>query len=145
MADAQAVQTFFSGTYTHTLDTKGRVSLPAKFRKDLPVSLKLVPRDGVIYLFPVDDFNAWVMSFFPQTDGKPNPASKADRKTLFSLTSHAEDTEIDTAGRISISAGLRQMASLEKEVKVVGLFDHIEIMSPASYEALDDGSDEGEE
>lgn len=134
--DGFSVERTFSGTYTHTLDTKGRVSLPAKFRKSLPVSLKLVPRGGTIHLFTVADYQQWVSEFFQ--DGKPNPRSREDGKTMFSLTAHAEDTDIDSAGRISISSELCRRAGLGKEVKIVGMFGHIEIMSPDKYASLDE-------
>ncbi len=127
---------FFSGTYDHTLDSKGRVSLPAKFRKSLPVSLKLVPRDGTIQVFTVEDYQTWVMEHFE--NGKRDPRSAEDRKTMLSLTMHVEDAEIDSAGRISISPALCASAGLSKAVKIVGVFDHLEIMSPDKYASLDD-------
>jgi MraZ protein len=140
--DAFSVERTFSGTYTHTLDSKGRVSLPAKFRKSLPVSLKLVPRGGSIHLFTVADYQNWVSEFFE--NGKPDPRSKEDSKTLFSLTAHAEDTDIDSAGRISISPELCKRAGLSKEVKIVGMFGHIEIMSPERYASMDEESEADE-
>lgn len=127
---------FFNGTFDHTLDSKGRVSLPAKFRKSLPTSLKLVPRDGTVQVFAAEDYKAWVMQFFK--DGRPDPSSREDRMTLLSLTMNAEDAEIDSAGRISISAALCKSAGLVKEVKIVGAFDHIEIMSPETCAALNE-------
>ncbi|MEE8717270.1 MAG: MraZ family transcriptional regulator [Coriobacteriales bacterium] len=140
--DAFSVERTFSGTYTHTLDSKGRVSLPAKFRKSLPVALKLVPRGGTIHLFTIQDYQSWVGEFFE--GGKPDPRSREDSKTLFSLTAHAEDTDIDSAGRISISAELCKRAGLEKEVKIVGMFGHIEIMSPEKYASMDEESEDDE-
>lgn len=136
MPDSFAIERTFSGTYTHTLDSKGRVSLPAKFRKSLPVSLKLVPRGGTIHLFTVADYQAWVGEFFE--NGRPDPRSKEDSRTMFSLTAHAEDTDIDSAGRISISSELCTRAGLGKEVKIVGMFGHIEIMSPERYASMDE-------
>ena len=133
--DGQVFDTFFTGTYSHTLDTKGRVSLPAKFRKSLPVNLKLVPFGKAVYLFSLPNYHEWAYSFFGGQ--KPNVRSKADMNTWFSLTAHAEDTEVDSAGRISISAEMRSRVGLDKDVKIVGLGDHIEIMSPQEYEARD--------
>lgn len=130
----------FSGTYTHLLDAKGRVSLPAKFRKLLPVSLKLVPRQGRILVFTHPDFTTWVSEFFE--GGKPDRRSAKDDRTMFSLVAHAEDAEIDSAGRISLSPEMCKRAGLDKDVKIVGMFDHVEIMSPEKYAAMDEESEE---
>lgn len=122
----------FIGTYDHTLDAKGRVSLPAKFRKSLPVTLNLIPYRGAILVFTEEGFEKWIAKFFPEGD---NPRSDEDDAMMFYLMGMAEETEIDSAGRISISAKARASAGLEKDVAIVGRGDRIEIVSRAAYEA----------
>lgn len=120
-------ETNFTGTFDHTLDTKGRVSLPAKFRRYLPsVQLKILPMGKSVYLFSSDSYDKWFKSYFP--DGR-NPRSEDDNLRSFYLTANTDETDIDSAGRISISAKLRQAAGLGKEVSIIGAGDHIEIMS----------------
>ncbi|MBM7000243.1 MraZ family transcriptional regulator [bacterium] len=139
--EGMAFDCIFSGTYTHQLDAKGRVSLPAKFRKQLATtSVRLVPRNGVILLFTTSEFGVWVQEFFE--GGKPDRRSAKDDRTMFSLLAHAEDVEIDSAGRINVSPELCARAGLGKEVKIVGMFDHIQIMSPEKYASLDAESEE---
>lgn len=131
MEQAVVQERSFIGTYDHTLDSKGRVSLPAKFRKSLPVTLNLIPYRDALLVFTEDGFERWVSKFFPEGD---NPRSENDDAMMFYLMGMAEETEIDSAGRISISAKARAAAGLEKDVAIVGRGDRIEIVSREAYE-----------
>ena len=123
-------ETFFTGTYDHTLDAKGRVSLPAKFRRSLPVELKVLPMGKSVLLFTREGYDQYVKNYFPNG---MNLRDDVDKSMMFYLTATAEDTEIDSAGRISISSKLRASAHLDKEVSIVRVGDHIEMMSREVY------------
>ncbi len=116
------------GEYHHKLDAKGRVSLPSSFRKVLDENLKvtLSPENECLYVFEPDAFSAWVDSFF-EDDGGYKSRSRRHVKLRRVLNSRARDIEVDSAGRINISADLRSDAGLDKEVVINGDTDHLEI------------------
>ncbi|MDO4400950.1 MAG: division/cell wall cluster transcriptional repressor MraZ [Coriobacteriia bacterium] len=116
------------GEFHHKLDAKGRVSLPANFRKTLSDNLKvtLSPEDECLYVFEPDAFSAWVDSFFEE-DGGYKSRSRRHVNLRRVLNSRARDIEVDSAGRINISADLRSDAGLDKEVVINGDTDHLEI------------------
>ena len=116
------------GEFHHKLDAKGRVSLPSDFRKSLPKNLKVTqaPKETCLFVFEADAFDNWVDSLFAAQGGY-NPANLQHDRARRLLNSRAADVEIDSAGRISISADLRDFAGLDKEVVIVGNGDHVEI------------------
>lgn len=125
---------FFTGNYDHTLDTKGRVSLPAKFRRSLPVELKIVPKGNTVLIFTNEGLRSYIDTVVAERMPLDMPGrTAAIAQAKFALTSSAEDTEIDSAGRISVSAKIRQSVGLEKEVSIVGADDHIELMNRDVY------------
>ena len=128
----------FHGEYQHTVDAKGRVSLPAKFRKALPEEVIVVPGvGGALSVFSEEAFDAWVDSFFPKGEdgtGGSNPRSKKDVMFRKKLNASAENATVDSAGRITLSARKREDAGIEKDVWIIGDDDHIEIWNAQSYE-----------
>ena len=127
----------FTGTFEHTLDAKGRVSLPAKIRRCLPSTVKTVLAldKGSVLVFSPRDYKAWVESFFP--DGY-NPRSQKDVMLQKRLRAFADDADIDSAGRIGISSRLREIVGLERDVTLLGCGDHLEIGDRAKAKALED-------
>ncbi len=89
------------GEYRHKLDAKGRLSLPADFRKALSTNLKVTPdpKNQCLYVFETEAFNAWVNSLFESDGGWSSSKSKmvAQRKVL---NSRAKKCEVDNSGRI---------------------------------------------
>ena len=126
----------FHGTYQHTVDAKGRVSMPAKFRKKLPDDLVIVPAfDNALYIFAEDQFDAWVDSFYSKYGREGfNERNSDDRRLCARLSGDAEDVTVDSVGRITISQKLRQRCNIDKNVSIVGLRDHIAIWDSAEYE-----------
>ena len=134
---AEREELCFTGTFDHTLDAKGRVSLPAKIRRSLPPTVKTVLSldRGSIYVFSPKVYKAWYDSFFPNGY---NPRSSSDVKLRTRLMAFAEDSDIDSAGRIGISAKLRGLVGLEKDVTIIGLGDCLQIVDRAKYTAVED-------
>ena len=120
------------GEYRHKIDAKGRLALPASFRKELPKDLYVVsvpvkdPAERCLYVFEEEDFNEWVASFF-RADGGYNPRNEKHNKTRRNLKALAKGTEIDGSGRISVPVSLREQAGLEKEVAIIGNTGYFEI------------------
>lgn len=126
----------FHGEYQHTVDAKGRVSLPAKFRKVLPEEVVIVPGvGGALYVYSEEGFDEWMSSFFRKEDGSDgfNPRSSRDVALQRKLSSSAENVTVDAAGRVILSASKRKAAHITKDVYVIGVVDHVEIWDAERY------------
>lgn len=116
------------GEYHHKLDAKGRLSLPAEFRKVLSSELKVIlsPLDDCLLVFEPDAYLDWVEKLF-ESKGGYSPANKQMAAQRKILNARVKACEIDNSGRILISAAQRESAALGKEVVIVGDIDHFEI------------------
>lgn len=135
--DQEELEPCFTGTFEHTLDAKGRVSLPSKIRRSLPQTVKTVLGldNASVLVFDPKAYKVWVDGFFP--DGF-NPRSASHVKLKQRLMAFSEDADIDSAGRIGISTKLRSIVGLEKDVTITGCDDHLEIVDRAKFSALED-------
>lgn len=141
----------FRGTYEHTVDGKGRVSLPAKHRRDLDEEVVVVPVPNAdfgraLYVFNESDYDEWVESFFksrnPEEDpGGFNQRSKAHIAMRRYLDASAESIVIDSVGRVKLSASLMEKVGIERDVCIVGQSDHVEIWDAGAYRAYMDSID----
>lgn len=116
------------GEFSRKIDAKGRLSLPADFRKELSEDLRItLSIDGsCLYVFETEDFNKWVASLFEAQGGfNVGNAMMVRQRTL--LNARAGKCEIDNVGRIKVAASLREAAGLDKDVVVIGNGDRIEI------------------
>jgi transcriptional regulator MraZ len=121
----------FRGQYDHTIDDKGRLSIPAKLREALGKdrTLVLTSFEAFITVFPM---KAWRNM---EERIRNNPTFKRDMRDFLRLVySSAEDVEIDPQGRILISQGLRQRAGISRDVVILGVMDQIEIWDKARWE-----------
>ena len=116
------------GEFSRKLDAKGRLSLPADFRKELSDNLRMtLSLDGTcLYIFETEDFNKWVDSLF-EARGSFNVGDSNMVRLKLKLNSRASKCEVDNAGRINISPSLRETVGFDKDVVIVGNGDHIEI------------------
>src|SRR5438094_5325595 len=109
----------FIGRYQHTIDPKGRVSIPARYRTALAQyegTLLVVPQDQCLNVYP---FAAW-----ERVVGALNEQSQFDerlRRVGRLWISRAREVELDGAGRILLPPDSRQQAGLVKDVTLVGL------------------------
>jgi MraZ protein len=117
----------FLGEFSHTLDTKGRLTIPAKFRDRLDAGLVVTrsPMDRCLLLFPMPEWEqiAAKVSALPLAD----PRSAQLRRAFFSA---AEDLTPDKQGRILVSQRLRELAQIENEVIVAGVNTFVELWRP---------------
>jgi len=121
----------FRGQYDHTIDDKGRLSIPAKLREALGKdrTLVLTSFEAFITVFPMKTWRNMEARI------RSNPTFKRERRDFLRLVySSAEDVEIDPQGRILISQGLRQRAGISRDVVILGLLDQIEIWDKARWE-----------
>jgi MraZ protein len=122
----------FTGEYRHSVDDKGRIAVPSRFRAQLADGA-FVSRwiDSCLAIFPKaawDDLAAKVAGL-PVTD----PGSRAFQRFLFG---GAIEAELDRQGRVVVPAYLREWAALEGEAVVVGSRDHAEIWAPPRWERV---------
>ena len=124
----------FEGQYNHTIDAKGRLSIPSKFREQLGDEFHVTRgMDGCLFVY---DNENWV-AFEKSLMSLPKFNSKDLRNLRRIFISGAASVEVDKQGRILIPAALRECAGLEKDVVLAGVGDCIEIWSQERWDALD--------
>jgi MraZ protein len=122
----------FTGTHVHSLDEKGRVSVPAQFRRqltgeDLFLNLGM---DGCLELYTPEKWDS-----IRESLGRLHRNQQRVRFFLRRFTSYLRPVSIDAQGRISIPADLTAMAGIRGEVVFLGQIDKIEIWAPDRYAA----------
>ncbi len=120
----------YKGKYNHTIDTKGRLIVPSKFR-DL-LGDEFVVTKGADGFLVVYDNNGW--KAFEETLQEMPMNRKDVRQVARFFLAGAADVEVDKQGRILIPTDLRDYAGLEKEVVLIGMADKIEIWSKDRWE-----------
>ncbi|MCR5272369.1 MAG: division/cell wall cluster transcriptional repressor MraZ [Lachnospiraceae bacterium] len=111
------------GEFNHTIDTKGRVIIPSKFRESLGDAFVVTKGlDGCLFGYPIDEWKKIEEKFrsIPLT-------TKDARKFSRFFFAGAADLELDKQGRILLPQVLREYASLTKDIVVVGVLNRIEI------------------
>ncbi len=121
----------FLGSYRHSLDAKGRVSLPAPFRHDTDAEAFVLIRahEDSLTLYPEDAWREVASELQEMLRRRPEY-----RHQILRLTGNAHRIVPDGQGRILIPDRLRQEAQLEGEVLIVGALEKIEIWNPEWFE-----------
>jgi MraZ protein len=119
----------FFGQYEHSLDVKGRVILPARFRSHF---------DTVVYASPHHErcLALWAPDGFERKSAEMEELqdrSADDRNMARFWASASAELELDRQGRVALPHFLREFARLDGQLLVVGAFDHIEIWNPAEW------------
>ncbi|MEK7077248.1 MAG: division/cell wall cluster transcriptional repressor MraZ [Patescibacteria group bacterium] len=118
------------GEYTHNIDAKGRMAIPAKFREKLGAGA-IITRglDNCLFVFGGKEWEALAQKLMGL------PLAQANSRAFVRLMlAGAMDTEFDAQGRILIPDYLRKYAGLKKEAVVAGLYNRIEIWDSGSWE-----------
>lgn len=118
------------GQYNHQIDTKKRLSLPAKWRSE--VGEKLVITSGLdksLYLYTVSEWEGVAEKLF----GLGFASEEARSFTRFMLA-NAYEVDIDSAGRILVPDTLKKFANLNTKVVLIGMHKRIEIWSEEEWE-----------
>ena len=130
----------FMSEYNHTIDAKGRLIIPAKFRESLGEEFVVSKgMDGCLFVYANDDWDA----FEKKLTSLPITNKEARTFARFFLAG-AASVEVDKQGRILLPATLRSFAGLEKDVVLVGVGSRIEIWNKEKWESLgaDDNMDD---
>ncbi|MEA2715918.1 MAG: transcriptional regulator MraZ [Actinomycetota bacterium] len=122
----------FLGEFLHSLDPKGRLILPARFRELLTQAFVTSQLDGCLALWAPTEFQ----SRAEEMKERAKAADAAERNMARVFFAHAQEASPDRQGRIAIPANLRQFAQLDPESQVVvtGAWDHVEIWDVAVWE-----------
>jgi MraZ protein len=123
----------FLGRYEHSLDSKGRVVLPAKFRASFDTHLFLTQHlDKCVAMWTPEAFEEELAKKESQQG-----QSSADRNLVRVWAAGATEAEMDRSGRVAIPSWLRGYAGLEEggEVLVMGALDRIELWRRTEWEA----------
>ena len=119
----------FMGEYSHTIDAKDRIIVPAKFRESLGDNFVVTKGlDNCLFVYTSEDWR----KFEEKLRTLPLTNKDARKFTRFFLAGAAE-REIDKQGRILIPSVLREFAALEKDVVLVGVGSRIEIWDKARW------------
>ena len=126
----------FIGEYHHSIDEKGRIIIPAKFREELGNTF-IITRgiENCLFVYP--------MSNWEKICNKLNslPFTKKDARNFNRFfMSGATEVELDKQGRVNVTSPLISYAKLEKDCVVIGTGDRLEIWSQAAWDEFFDSA-----
>jgi MraZ protein len=127
----------FKGQYEHSIDSKGRISFPAKLRKSLSPEAQerftiLRGLEPCLYIYPQDEWQKVENQL-----SRVNSFSKEGRTVKRNFLRFAEDLMLDKQNRISLPSSLTEWAGIEDKAVFIGSGERIEVWSPTGLEAAD--------
>lgn len=126
----------FLGTYRHSVDAKGRVAIPARFREQLPTGTIISKgAEGCLQVFPPKE---WAREQGLQRLGSLTPAQ--ERRLARMLFGAARECEFDAQGRIVLSGDQRQYAAITNVAWIVGVNNLIEIWNDEAWRRIGDAT-----
>ena len=120
----------FMGEYRHSMDSKGRLIIPSKFREDLGEPFVLTRGlDNCLFVYPMEEWRILEekLKSLPMT-------SKNARAFVRFFFSGATESTLDKSGRVNIPQNLCEHANLEKEVVITGISSRIELWSKENWD-----------
>lgn len=119
----------FMGEYHHTIDEKGRITIPSKLRDELGEEFIVTKGlDGCLFIYPKDEWNNIAKKY------KELPNTKDARNYLRFFLSGAVVSVFDKQGRINITQPLIKYADLTKDCIIIGVNERLEIWSKDRWE-----------
>ena len=130
----------YLGQFTHTVDDKGRVSLPSRFRNGEPGETFVATRGlgPCLFLYPLAEWHR-VVERLERQKARTDPEQ---RRFYLQLMRNTAEATIDSQGRISIPPHLAEIAGIGREIAFVGAGEVIEMWDPKRYADYVGGSDE---
>jgi len=127
----------FIGEYNHTIDEKGRLAVPVKFRSDLARGA-VVTRglDNCLFLYSAEEWAKLAEKLSKLPIGQANTRAFARL-----MLAGAMDVEIDKQGRIILPEYLRKYAAIGKKVVVAGLYSRLEIWDEDNWNKYKEGTE----
>lgn len=127
----------FTGLVEHSLDDKGRLVVPSRFRAQLGASffLTILHPDGCLALFPPAQFHRMCDQLEESiVAGDPERNTRVRKFKRF-LLGHTDEVKCDEQGRIPILPSLREWAELRKNVVSIGALSRVEVWAKERYDA----------
>ena len=121
------------GEYIHTIDTKNRVSLPAKFRKEMGKKIIITAGlDSCLFIFTMKEWKK--VSTKLSTSAADLSFLSADQRTFNrNMFGQASDVEVDSIGRILIPDYLKEKIKITGKVALVGVEDRVEVWNEKTW------------
>ena len=125
------------GVYHHSLDDKGRLTIPSKIREELGTGF-VVTRglDGCLFIYPSEEWKQVINKY------KELPNVKDARNFMRFLLSGASTCDFDKQGRVNLALPLMKYAGLTKECVIIGVNDHLEVWSLERWQAFMDANED---
>lgn len=125
---------FFKGQELYSIDSKGRVNIPAKMRKNISPEAQdtfnlLRGNDECIVAYPLDEWKKYEKKFEELNQFDPE-----NRFFLRTLLQWSEEVTFDAQQRIIIPKKLLEFAGIDGKVMIIGMIDHIEFWNPDKFE-----------
>ncbi|MCX6781467.1 MAG: division/cell wall cluster transcriptional repressor MraZ [Candidatus Magasanikbacteria bacterium] len=118
----------FIGEYRHSIDDKGRLAIPAKFRTSLKKAVITRGLDACLFVYPLAEWKELA------TKLSNLPISQANSRAFVRLMlAGAMDVEVDAQGRVVVPDYLRTYAGLGKNVVVAGLYNRVELWNEDAW------------
>lgn len=128
----------FVGEYSHNIDAKGRITMPAKFREQLGEHFMVTKGfEGCLFVYPMEEWEnlAENLSRLPSNQ-------KSARFLQRTFLSGAAEAEPDKQGKVLITPPHREYADLEKEVVIIGVSKRVEIWSADRWKEYSESENE---
>lgn len=129
--ESKVAGVFFFGTFEHSIDERGRLAIPARYRRAFVDGgvLRAGP-EGCVEMYPQDSFDQEVERRLGSANGNRSPDARRIRR---SFLSEAYAVDIDKQGRILVPNPLRSDAGLSGKVLVIGCGDYLELWHPERW------------
>lgn len=123
----------FIGTHFQTVDPKGRVALPAKFKRllrpeDQDTLVLTMGRERCLLLYPLSEWTQLAEAL------DALPRNQAKRDAIRSISDHTTELELDSNGRMTVPREFLQKAGIERDVALVGSLRYVEVWPRSNYE-----------
>ena len=129
----------FTGEYNHSIDAKGRVIVPSKFREQLGEEFVVTKGlDGCLFVYPKSEWEGIEEKF------RALPSNGETRRFMRFFFAGAATCEVDKQGRILIPPNLREHADLQKDIVSAGVLNRVEIwnkdrwLESSNYDDMDE-------
>ncbi len=124
----------FKGSYSYSVDSKGRINIPARLRKYVSTEANdtfVITRgfEQCLFVYPLDEWNRLEQSI--RALSSSNPKDRYFTRTLLQI---ATESQLDGQARITVPKELLQFAGIETEVLIIGVFERIELWNPKVYQ-----------
>lgn len=127
----------FMGEFRHSIDSKGRIIIPARFRSELGQAFVMTKGlDGCLFLYPEGEWE----ELAAKLEDLPFTKSEARAFVRFFFSGAAE-CDCDSQGRTVIPSNLREYSSLNREAVVIGVGNRIEIWSAEAWDEFEEAAE----